>query len=1059
MTEDNVENLVNSTFTQAYNEGKFRYFIRVLLQNNRNDYEELEERASTGKFIPESFKGKIHSYKRLGKFIDPDGEQIDILAVKVLNRQTLENARTLQRNFIARYLNGSRGGVMKEAALVAFHSDDCEDWRFSLVRMDYAQNEEGKIEKQLTPARRFSFLVGLDEKTHTARSQWLPLLGSDNKITLSNLGEAFNIEVVTNEFFKEYRTLYIKLKKIIEKYLENNPKTKAEFETKTIKPDDFAKRLLGQIVFLYFLQKKGWLGVTKNQEWGTGPKDFLKNLLDKKIIEYDNFFNDVLEPLFYKALAVERKDNYYPVLKCNIPFLNGGLFEPIGNYDWNNIDILLDNSIFEEILRVFDLYNFTVREDEPLDKEVAIDPEMLGKVFENLIPENERKGAGAYYTPREVVHYMSQESLINYLDAKLNVKNSPPDTYSPIISRQDLIELIHYGDIAQEHDAIANIKHQKNEEYKGHYQYRLPKSIHNYAKEIDDALAHVKICDPAIGSGAFPVGVMNEIVRIRGVLNACLGKEGRTPYEFKHQAIRESIYGVDMEPSAVDIAKLRLWLSLIVDEDNFSNIKPLPNLDYKICTGDSLLGIGSKDDLIHSEQLDKLEQLKTKYFSTTDTHQKSEINHSIKAIIEDLTSTHTRAEGLQKNSRFDYRVFFSEVFRENNGFDIIIANPPYISAMKFKEEYGDKIRDQQRRLFHTASGAYDLYILFFELGARIMKNNGVLCYITPNKYLSVKYASKLREYILENLDFMTVIDATLVNVFENVSVHPVITILSKSKYSHISNVTSLLPNNIDSFIKKEFKESHIPSKSLDMLPEKVWGFLLSNQIKILSKIIKDTSPLSFFAKINAATTAGEAEEYGNELQNHKDTFKVINTGTIQRFNTTWGHRSLRHAGTRYLTPYISESVISSKRRSLYESPKILFAKMAKYSRAFYDSKGDFAALNVNCIHSPAKNVPLDYLVGYANSDLFMFFYNQFFASQKMGNGYPFTSPQLRIIPMKEPNEKTIENVVSLVRQITNAADDEDVEKYEQLMKKLNTIFYELHSLNSEEISIIESTIQ
>ena len=183
---------------------------------------------------------------------------------------------------------------------------------------------------------------------------------------------------------------------------------------------------MGQLVFLYFIQKKGWLGVPKDGIWGQGDKKFLRNVFEKDkryISNYDNFFNDVLEHLFYEALAQKRENNdWFDRLNCRIPFLNGGLFEPVNGYEYEVTNLTIDNGIFKDIFDTFDLYNFTVKEDEPLEKEVAVDPEMLGKVFENLLPENTRKGNGAFYTPREIVHYMCQESLINYLYNKLNTK-------------------------------------------------------------------------------------------------------------------------------------------------------------------------------------------------------------------------------------------------------------------------------------------------------------------------------------------------------------------------------------------------------------------------------------------------------------------------------------------------------------------------------------------------------------------------------------------------------------------------------------------------------------
>ena len=222
--------------------------------------------------------------------------------------------------------------------------------------------------------------------------------------------------------------------------------------------------------------------------------------------------------------------------------------------------------MFEKIFDVFDLYNFTVKEDEPLEKEIAIDPEMLGKVFENLLPENIRKGNGAFYTPREIVHYMCQESLINYLDTQLN-----KDT--KIIEKEDISVLVKRA------DSVYINKNQGNSEI-------LPKSIKPNAKAIDTALENIKICDPAIGSGAFPVGIMTELVRIRIALNDYLEQDkNRTSYELKRNAIENSIYGVDLDSGAVEIAKLRFYLSLVVDEENIKDIRPLPNLDFKIMQG------------------------------------------------------------------------------------------------------------------------------------------------------------------------------------------------------------------------------------------------------------------------------------------------------------------------------------------------------------------------------------------------------------------------------------------------------------------------------------------
>ena len=455
---------------------------------------------------------------------------------------------------------------------------------------------------------------------------------------------------------------------------KTDPVINREFASKHIDTGNFAKKLLGQIVFLYFLQKKGWMGVAKDEAWGTGSRRFLRDLFEGKCGEYDNFFNDVLEHLFYDALAEKQDDDFYSDLGCKVPFLNGGLFEPIKDYDWRKTDIVLSNTLFSNqegtkegdigsgILDVFDRYNFTVREDEPLEKEVAVDPEMLGKVFENLLEVKDRKSKGAFYTPREIVHYICQQSLINYLDATINLQGES------IVPRDDIEFLIQKGELVIEHDVTSAWK-ALDDNYKGKYKNaHVPDPIRIHAAAIDDALVSVKICDPAIGSGAFPVGIMHEIVKARRVLTTYIDDtQNRTVCEFKRNAIQNSLYGVDIDPSAVDIAKLRLWLSLVVDENDYQDIRPLPNLGYKIVCGDSLLGVDRKN-LFVDMQLSELEEKKKQFFDATHPQTKKKLQREINTLIVEITDG---------NRQFDFKVHFSEIW--HNPMPLTKIDPPLLS--------------------------------------------------------------------------------------------------------------------------------------------------------------------------------------------------------------------------------------------------------------------------------------------------------------------------------------------------------------------------------------------
>lgn len=703
--------LIKDTFENPFGRERFALFINNLLK----DKYEPKPFIQAGAQLPAAYAEHFRKLERIGKYEDSEGNVIDLLIVELKRQHGIEWARTAQRNFIRRYLNGSRGGALKDAAIVAFYTEGSDEWRFSLIKMQYSLE---KKKDDLTPAKRFSFLVGKDEKSHTAQRQLAALLTRDEPPTLSDLEASFNIETVTKEFFEKYKELYIELSEHLEKQLGKNRSLEKELSEKHIDHISFTKKLLGQIVFLYFIQKKGWLGVPRDEKWGDGDKRYLRTLLERAIAGRQSFYSEFLQFLFYEALAEQRKagdPSYYRRLDCRIPFLNGGLFE--ADYDWNTIAIKIPNELFtnEEttregdtgtgILDVFDRYNFTVKEDEPLDKEVAVDPEMLGKVFENLLEVKDRKSKGAYYTPREIVHYMCQESLINYLDTALN---GNPAAYEKLgagqtdlfgnksrkgqlvteiesgqmvkVPREDIEKFIREGTSAIDHDARVEKQGRETEAYS----YQLPESVRTYAADLDKALADIRVCDPAIGSGAFPVGIMNEIVKAREILTTYLSgvKEGdRTPYELKRHCIQECIYGVDIDHSAIDVAKLRLWLSLVVDEDDFYKIKPLPNLDYKIIEGNSLIGV-PENTFRDSKLEDEIQELKAQLFDETNKTVKDKLRNRINKKILELL--HSAEQFCGHALDFDFRLFFSEVYHDKEGFDVIIGNPPYVFWRKLR---------------------------------------------------------------------------------------------------------------------------------------------------------------------------------------------------------------------------------------------------------------------------------------------------------------------------------------------------------------------------------------
>lgn len=934
--------LVRDTFTQRFDDDRFTLFTRNLL--NHLD----ESKKQTWTLKKAAFEDYVNHFTRLGTYTDPRGERLDVLVIHLRKDTTLARGRVTLRNFVADYL-ATGHGQGKAAVIAAFVSpDEKDDWRFSFVKLDYTleKTELGIVTEraQLTPARRYSYLVGKHENCHTAQKQFLELLQTDTADpTLAQLETAFGVEKVTKEFYDHYKDLFEKTRDALKGVLKEQSSIASHFDELGIENDDFAKKLLGQIVFLYFLQKKGWFGVEPRKAWGTGRKDFIRHLfrerasfaslLAKKAKRETNFFNDILEPLFYEALAIDRSDNgdHYSLFDCKIPFLNGGLFEPIYGYQWQTTDILLPDALFSNdkptgeenesgtgILDVFDRYNFTVNEAEPLEKEVAVDPEMLGKVFENLLPENIRHASGTYYTPRVIVGYMCQQALLHYLAAR-----------APQVPQNDLALFLRHAERFADFEA----KDKKSYAERG---LLLPESISQNAAPLDDLLATITVCDPAIGSGAFPVGMMHEIVRARIALTHSLEKTGdiraqkpRSAYALKRDAIHHSLYGVDLDPGAVEIAKLRLWLSMVVDEEEIGHIQPLPNLDYKIMQGNSLLeefdgirlldekllhppdaerdsemaeiraritalqseairshGEGKKgatqklaaeqeikrlkkrlDALVNPAEaksgaqgelnqqtswasLKRIQELHSKFFDEDSRAEKDRLRRELDALEwnfmeatlreqgrEEAIAELKRASAKHRKPFFLWRLHFGEIIQQRGGFDVVIANPPYVRHEEIKE-----LKPALKRSFKCYTGTADLYVYFYERAVRLLDNAGCLAFISSNSFLNSGFGENLREFLKANLKLKLLLDFAETKVFDAVT-EPCILIGSKADSSE--NVVGV---KWDENVALEALGEVIAKQGVQIKQKSLagdsWRLLSENDERLLSKLRAQGIPLS-----------------------------------------------------------------------------------------------------------------------------------------------------------------------------------------------------------------------
>jgi type II restriction/modification system DNA methylase subunit YeeA len=1133
MNKEQAKALIIQTFENPFDKENFEKFIKNLLKK----FNDKKTFIYQGNYIPDAFKDYIISLERIGQY-HIENKEIDLLVVKLQKETSLERARTMQRNFIAWYLKGSRGGKLKDAALVAFVSPSSDDWRFSLVKMEYKFKETStgrtKVEEEFTPAKRWSFLVGKNEKSHTAQSRFVPILEDDNlKPTLEELEEAFNVEVVTKEFFKEYRDLFIRTKLELDKILKKDERVKEEFENKNINTVDFSKKLLGQIVFLYFLQKKGWFGVEKGKDWGTGPKDFIRRLFNRDFGNYKNFFNDILEPLFYEALRRDRSsdDHYYSRFNCKIPFLNGGLFDPINNYDWVNIDIILPNELFSNsnkteegdigdgILDVFDRYNFTVNEEEPLEKEVALDPELLGKIYEklNAIRKDNfddylkalksgkkdetkfNKEYGVYYTPREIVHYMCKESLINYLETELNGK----------VSHVDLERFIQRADIVLETEKTAIEKERKIQDGKiktTKYESQIPESIKNNAKEIDELLENIKICDPAVGSGAFPIGMMHEIVKLRQLLSIYFGK-GIKLYDLKRHAIENSLYGVDIDSGAIETCKLRFWLSLIVDEEDFKNIKPLPNLDYKVVCGNSLLGFPENWGSPIGKEI---EELMDKYFSETNPAVKIELKKKIDEKMK------LRLEQAEKNFgykiNFDFRLFFQKVFREKNGFDIVIANPPYVRQERIKH-LKPQLEKHYRDFYNSMS---DLYTYFYRKSYDILQGNGILCFISSNKWMRAKYGENLRKFLKDNTAVLKIIDFSGYRVFEQ-TVDTNIILFSKGKPANkhtanfvevrgdIQNVVEYINQNWQTIPQVKFSDNAwtLTDEKVLALKEKIerigkplknWNvgiyygiktgyneaFIIDTETRdrilanckdeeerkrteeIIKPVLRGRDIGKYYYKwaglwliyipwhfplhndnsISGASLKAE-REFQNQYSSLYNYLLQFKGGLSSRNKDETGIRYEWYALQRWASDYYPE----------FEKEKIVWAETADKIKMSIVPAGLY--LSKTCFMLVGED--LKFIAGISNSKLIDWYVRQ--SIHKLGEKGIYASgyymEQLPIPPLTPQNHPIANQIVALVDQILSSKKQNPEADTTHLENEIDQLVYQLYGLTEDEIKIVE----
>ncbi len=984
--------------------------------------------------------------------------EINIYDVTVSDRVMMRRNRVGIQQLIRRIM------LDYTSAFIIFHYEDSDswDWRFSFCQKD---------NKEVTEAKRYTFLLGPGQSCRTAAENFQKLIDKHGEINRDDIVAAFDVEALSKEFFDKYKAKYEKFCNYI--YDNRNDEDLfghefAEWDEKLIR--DYVKKLLGRIVFLHFLQKKGWLGVPVDKQWGEGDTQFMRNLFKASTPEQkDNYLDCVLEPLFAGALNTQRPNDIFDLgvegfRTTRIPYLNGGLFER---------DVLdepkstFPASYFEDLFEFFYQYNFTIDENDPNDAEVGIDPEMLGHIFENLLEDNKDKGA--FYTPKEIVQYMCRESLIAYLTTCVMKKQG--ENHKP----EDEIK-----------ESVRKLLNKPEE--------IVPRMRMEHLDDFGSYIRNVKICDPAIGSGAFPMGLLNELVRCRVFINAWAKDEKGNLLEgdyaaLKTEIISNNIYGVDIEKGAIDIARLRFWLSIIVDE---RTPHVLPNFDYKFMQGNSLIptfdgkfiNLDTKSQKhINVEAMKKekqhLYELKQKYYKA-EGEDKHELNVQIKDTIlklisrqlgyesrawyqhnavqgtlsfddvetmsfqevrqslpEDKLQSIALAESLHAKLNdssipvaersqvdihfFDWRIMFTEVFDNgSDGFDIVIGNPPYITMTKNNTD--NSLLKLYIDNFISIKKCYskNIYTLFIELGiCSLLAPSGNISFIIPEGLFKTRSYADCVSMMNNNGDLLF--------------------------YSTFSNY--VFENAVTGSLIFNFRKEKTGTKAIHYDFDENYNIKIveDGDVSILDKIYYSSKELKEVAELFKGMVVKDRQKVVFDTQNG-----YPNIFLLGKSISKWIIR------TPYYTDYCTLTIVGgTKKKSKHDVyPRIVIRRTGD---TLCCALIDTPALTESTLYSCwSKKTSIDnrYLLGLLNSNL-LDFYNK---KRNITNqqGFPqILMTDLQGLPIKEVTNDKQQPIINLVDKILSKKKQDPYSDTSALEHEIDHLVYQLYCLSYDEVLIID----
>ncbi len=955
----------------------------------------------------------------------------DVFDITVSNHVQMERNRVTIQQLVRRIMS------TYSSAFMVFHYDDSErwDWRFTFCSKKGNNHES-------TDSKRYTFLLGPNQSCRTAAENFNKLAGKRGEIELDDIVKAFDVESLSKEFFEKYKMQYGRFvghvigKEYVDKgdgkgeWREKEGLTPSELfyglheDEKMVR--DYVKKLLGRIVFLHFLQKKGWLGST-DEEWANGPSDFMHQLFENASADQqENFLDDILEPLFscLDTPLNQRREIFDTKVdglrSVRVPFL-GGLFE---RTEEDKEISIFPSGLFADFFKFLSEYNFTIDENDPNDAQVGVDPEMLGRIFENLLEDNKDKGA--FYTPKEIVQYMCRESLIAYLQT--NVTDLP--------TREALRQFVTSHDVAV-----------------------LGGRDSALAQNVSQCLKKVKICDPAIGSGAFPMGLLNELFLCRGAI-----EDFSNAADIKRHIIQQNIYGVDIEKGAVEIARLRFWLSLITDAD-----KPdvLPNMDFKIMQGNSLLEQYKSFDLSHIMDT-KIEILGGHQFNMFETQidviraevkdaikrYYSEQNHDVRRTmresiqlkiqqqiaIQGINVDISDIKDIAANDQFFlWHTWFSDVFEENKGFDIVIGNPPY-------KIIGETEKNLLSQKCYIMAGHVDLYEIFIQQGIDLLRTLGIMVYINPNTLFSNLNSKDLRKKIIADYG-LRMIDNFKMDVFSEPTVHTCIMHYSKGeKFKEIAVRKGI--ESIEGLLQKE--DFSLNVQDIEVTDNYTFDVTVDDTARSIFKKTSKFTKLGDLCYLRQCIKTGNDKVYvcKSEIPMSAPWKKTLRGKGIERYSIKEDDLYLKYGN------WLARNWANT---TFYERSKIAIREAGNRITACLDSENRYFLSSIFAIYPKEEYTEntLKYLLGVLNSRFATYYIRKIAFELTAGAFTKMRCNQLARLPIPMGDMLILQPVITLVDRILSTKELNPQADTSALEAEIDHLVYDLYGLTEDEIKIIE----